>query len=148
MIDRNLQISYVIVDNMHTYHPELLKDRYWNELPSSLPDRAKSILSEDLPKRTNDADVVDYHDNEPRSSNFEKEIENKMNTSYFVIQVKEPSNLVPNSEVISSAYWHLENVEQEQNVIQRAIERQNHSNGSYSPHSLRESMDRSDKHHK
>lgn len=47
MIDRNLQVSYLIVDEMHHNHPELLKDQYWDsllvtELPytvASLPNR-------------------------------------------------------------------------------------------------------------
>lgn len=29
LIDRNLQVSYLIVDEMHNEHPELLKDQYW-----------------------------------------------------------------------------------------------------------------------
>lgn len=38
MVDRNLQVSYLIVDEMHHEHPELLKDQYWDEvLPNELP---------------------------------------------------------------------------------------------------------------
>ncbi|XP_036327632.1 bestrophin-4-like [Rhagoletis pomonella] len=38
MIDRNLQVSYFIVDEMHHEHPELVKDQYWDEvLPEGLP---------------------------------------------------------------------------------------------------------------
>lgn len=38
MIDRNLQVSYLIVDEMHHEHPELLRDQYWDEVyPSELP---------------------------------------------------------------------------------------------------------------
>lgn len=38
MIDRNLTVSYLIVDEMHQEHPELLKDQYWNEVfPNELP---------------------------------------------------------------------------------------------------------------
>jgi hypothetical protein len=38
MVDRNLQISYLIVDEMHHEHPELIKDQYWDEvLPDQLP---------------------------------------------------------------------------------------------------------------
>ncbi|XP_073835880.1 bestrophin-4-like [Musca autumnalis] len=29
LIDRNLQVSYLIVDEMHNEHPELVKDQYW-----------------------------------------------------------------------------------------------------------------------
>ncbi|CAD7005551.1 unnamed protein product [Ceratitis capitata] len=38
MIDRNLQVSYLIVDEMHHEHPELVKDQYWDEIfPNELP---------------------------------------------------------------------------------------------------------------
>ncbi|XP_068157603.1 bestrophin-2 isoform X2 [Drosophila tropicalis] len=38
MVDRNLQVSYLIVDEMHHDHPELLKDQYWDEVfPNELP---------------------------------------------------------------------------------------------------------------
>ncbi|XP_050024895.1 bestrophin-4-like isoform X1 [Dermacentor andersoni] len=32
VIDRNIQVSYLVVDEMHQNHPELLKDQYWNEV--------------------------------------------------------------------------------------------------------------------
>jgi hypothetical protein len=38
MVDRNLQVSYLIVDEMHHDHPELVKDQYWDEVfPQQLP---------------------------------------------------------------------------------------------------------------
>ncbi|XP_055854090.1 bestrophin-2 isoform X2 [Episyrphus balteatus] len=38
MVDRNLQVSYMIVDEMHHEHPELIKDQYWDEIfPNELP---------------------------------------------------------------------------------------------------------------
>lgn len=38
LIDRNLQISYMIVDEMHDEHPELIQDIYWEEVfPAELP---------------------------------------------------------------------------------------------------------------
>lgn len=38
MIDRNLQVSYLIVDEMHHDHPELIKDQYWDDIfPNELP---------------------------------------------------------------------------------------------------------------
>ncbi|XP_037948720.1 bestrophin-2-like isoform X4 [Teleopsis dalmanni] len=38
MVDRNLQVSYLIVDEMHHEHPELIKDQYWDEVfPNELP---------------------------------------------------------------------------------------------------------------
>ncbi|XP_058790502.1 bestrophin-4 [Phymastichus coffea] len=38
IVDRNLQVSYLIVDEMHHEHPELLRDQYWDEVfPTELP---------------------------------------------------------------------------------------------------------------
>lgn len=38
LVDRNLQVSYLIVDEMHHEHPELIKDQYWDEIfPTELP---------------------------------------------------------------------------------------------------------------
>ncbi|XP_033161003.1 bestrophin-4 isoform X2 [Drosophila mauritiana] len=38
IIDRNLTVSYCIVDEMHQEHPELVKDQYWEEVfPNEIP---------------------------------------------------------------------------------------------------------------
>ncbi|KAG5313408.1 BEST2 protein, partial [Acromyrmex insinuator] len=38
LIDRNLQVSYLIVDEMHNEHPELIRDQYWDQIfPAELP---------------------------------------------------------------------------------------------------------------
>lgn len=38
IVDRNLSVSYLIVDEMHHEHPELIKDQYWDEVfPTELP---------------------------------------------------------------------------------------------------------------
>ncbi|XP_071446566.1 uncharacterized protein [Hetaerina americana] len=43
LVDRNLQVSYLIVDEMHQEHPELVKDQYWDEVfPAELPYTAAS----------------------------------------------------------------------------------------------------------
>ncbi|XP_067012462.2 bestrophin homolog 24 [Anabrus simplex] len=43
LVDRNLQVSYLIVDEMHQEHPEMVKDQYWDEvIPQELPYTAAS----------------------------------------------------------------------------------------------------------
>ena len=37
MIDRNLQVSYLIVDEMHAEHPEMVRDQFWDDLYPELP---------------------------------------------------------------------------------------------------------------
>ncbi|XP_049864674.1 bestrophin-4 [Schistocerca gregaria] len=38
LIDRHIKAAYMIVDEMHEEHPELLKDQYWEEVvPTELP---------------------------------------------------------------------------------------------------------------
>ncbi|XP_075214410.1 bestrophin-4-like isoform X2 [Lycorma delicatula] len=38
IVDRNVQVSYLIVDEMHHEHPELIRDQYWDEVfPTELP---------------------------------------------------------------------------------------------------------------
>jgi hypothetical protein len=36
-IDRNLQVSYIIVDEMHNEHPELIRDQFWDDVFPELP---------------------------------------------------------------------------------------------------------------
>ncbi|KAH1028681.1 bestrophin-4 isoform X2 [Dendroctonus ponderosae] len=49
MVDRNLQISYLIVDEMHHDHPELVRDQYWDEVfPPELPYTAAAAAAESM----------------------------------------------------------------------------------------------------
>lgn len=32
LIQRNLRVSYLIVDEMHMKHPQMIKDIHWNEV--------------------------------------------------------------------------------------------------------------------
>ncbi|XP_067123463.1 bestrophin-4-like isoform X1 [Centruroides vittatus] len=42
-LDRNLQVSFMIVDEMHRKHPKLIKDTYWDELEPQLPYTKSSV---------------------------------------------------------------------------------------------------------
>lgn len=46
MIDRKLQMSYLIVDEMHNEHPDLVKDQYWDEISKNLTDHLNEDLEE------------------------------------------------------------------------------------------------------
>ena len=37
IIDRNLQVSYLIVDEMHSEHPDMVRDQFWDDLFPELP---------------------------------------------------------------------------------------------------------------
>ncbi|XP_073975148.1 uncharacterized protein isoform X2 [Rhodnius prolixus] len=60
LIDRNLQISYLIVDEVHEDHPALIKDQYWEEVfPTELPytEAAKQYYIEPFLGSTQDVEV-------------------------------------------------------------------------------------------
>lgn len=50
MIDRNLKISYLIVDEMHNEHPDLVRDQYWDDVfPTFVPFASRT--SDGLPPK-------------------------------------------------------------------------------------------------
>ena len=44
LIDRNLEVSYLMVDQMHAEHPEMIMDRFWD---TNYPQLPKSADAED-----------------------------------------------------------------------------------------------------
>lgn len=126
MIDRNLQMSYLIVDDIHNEHPELVKDLYWNEMPQALPDHTKILFpeSEDL-----DADIIDY-DVLSRKSVFGRvsvtikrnkkvnfEDKNERNGNFV-----NDSSLIPDPNRICDIYRNIPNVHNEQNALNQELE--------------------------
>uniref|UniRef100_A0A1B6E365 Bestrophin homolog n=2 Tax=Clastoptera arizonana TaxID=38151 RepID=A0A1B6E365_9HEMI len=58
LIDRHIKAAYMIVDEMHEEHPELLKDQYWDEVvPKDLP---YTIASEHYRKYEPKGSAEDY----------------------------------------------------------------------------------------
>ncbi|XP_055590759.1 bestrophin-4-like [Uranotaenia lowii] len=58
MVDRNLQVSYLIVDDMHHEHPMLVKDQYWDEgFPYELPHTVASAVRKEEPPQPSTAKI-------------------------------------------------------------------------------------------
>ena len=92
LIDRHVQVSYMIVDDMHSNSPELVKDVYWNQvIPTALPYTVET---------------AHYRKDEPKGSAENEEIYNNYNKSetypIFKISVAGSKtgldNLEPNSD--------------------------------------------------
>lgn len=63
MVDRNIQVAYLIVDEMHHEHPTLVKDQYWDDvLPIELPHTVAS---------------AEYKEEEPQPSTANIEVSRK-----------------------------------------------------------------------
>ncbi|XP_053683289.1 bestrophin-4 isoform X2 [Sabethes cyaneus] len=58
MVDRNIQVSYLIVDEMHHEHPTLVKDQYWDEVfPSELPYTVATAENKEEPPQPSTANI-------------------------------------------------------------------------------------------
>ncbi|CAD5119411.1 DgyrCDS8026 [Dimorphilus gyrociliatus] len=59
LIDRNLQVSYLIVDDMHSDYPELLRDNHWNDIDFQLPytQASKNFYNEPFVGSTMDLNI-------------------------------------------------------------------------------------------
>lgn len=122
LIDHNIQTSYLIVDEMHQEHPELLKDQFWNHIPTSLPDRVSGKRSASQPGK---CDIFDIDENKQKSV---PRLPKRTNTNNTLIQVNDdegiklslPSkdSLKPRADVIDKNYHHFSNVAESQNTIE------------------------------
>lgn len=136
MIDRNLQMSYLIVDEMHNEHPELLKDQYWDEIPSALPDRAKDDnVRKDSYVGPTDFFDVDDKKNERRPTvvistpDVEAAMMKKSASATTMKKVvsetsmKKPSgDLIPRP-VVDDSYLRIPNVEIKQSNLEKEMEK-------------------------
>ncbi|KAK9508651.1 hypothetical protein O3M35_006162 [Rhynocoris fuscipes] len=59
IVDRNVTVSYLIVDEMHHEHPELIKDQYWDEVfPTELPHTVASQSFKDRIPQPSTANIA------------------------------------------------------------------------------------------
>ncbi|XP_055530851.1 bestrophin-4 isoform X2 [Wyeomyia smithii] len=59
MVDRNIQVSYLIVDEMHHEHPTLVKDQYWDEVfPVELPYTVGTAENKEEPPQPSTANIA------------------------------------------------------------------------------------------
>ncbi|XP_073997303.1 bestrophin 1 [Rhodnius prolixus] len=59
IVDRNVTVSYLIVDEMHHEHPELIKDQYWEEVfPTELPHTVASQPFKDKVPQPSTANIA------------------------------------------------------------------------------------------
>lgn len=109
MIDEGLQMSYIIVDEIHASHPELLKDRYWKELvPTQLPDQTREI-GENI--RSETCDIFDFDD----VQGIKKTVTIDVNVIYG-----SRNSLRPRADVIdSNLKISQSNLEREMELIRR-----------------------------
>lgn len=135
MIDRNLQMAYLIVDEMHNEHPELLKDQYWNEMPSQLPDRVK----DENDRKGSYVDPTDFFDIDEKKNERRPTVLNIPETETIIMKksatntiakkafsettLSKPSaDMIPRP-IIDDSYLRIANVEIKQSNLERAMEK-------------------------
>lgn len=119
LIDRNMIMSYMIVDEMHKEHPELLKDLYWNEVPDKLPDRCEDDEERGRAKLLEHNEVFDVEMPVPSTRATSIVIDGGKGSIITIKPV--PSDLKPR-QVIDEKYLKVKNVEVKQSNLEREME--------------------------
>lgn len=111
MIDKNMTTAYLIVDDMHNEHPEIVKDHYWDGYvqPFTLID------DKSVPGPINERDFIDFRDKKTGRANRNSEASELHNFDEENVNVRESferkteddlsiGTLRPRESVIDSRY--------------------------------------------
>lgn len=128
MIDRNLIMSYLIVDEMHNDHPELLKDQFWNEVPKQLPDLGRTSSKELITSHHKDFFDVDQEPStvlrQRRTLIFSTDVdENEQLQTTLNVNVASKAELKPRSSVIDETYRRITDVEFTQSLLDKTMQK-------------------------
>ncbi|XP_076349140.1 uncharacterized protein LOC143246392 isoform X1 [Tachypleus tridentatus] len=115
IIDRDIQFSYLVVDEMHQEHPELIKDQYWDEvMPPDLPYTVASRHFYSEPPQGSAASIIvppDEAEFLPPVEEEEKdttELETKLNIPYSLpvkrLHGSRPLSFGSRSTLMGSSY--------------------------------------------
>lgn len=109
MIDKNLTTSYLIVDDMHNEHPELVKDQYWDSIITN-PDTSGQNFSEqdfidfdNLSKRQSNVSLR-RRVTVPSSTDVEKSLNVDKKSDETLKKRNTDINLIPRHDVIDPKY--------------------------------------------
>lgn len=128
MIDRNLIMSYLIVDEMHNDHPELLKDQFWNEVPKQLPDLGRTDSKEVITPHHKDFFDVDQEPSavlrQRRTLIIQTDMEeDEQPQTPLNFNVLSKADLKPRSSVIDESYRRITDVEFTQSILDKTMQK-------------------------
>lgn len=105
-VDTNLQMSYIIVDEIHADHPDLLKDAFWDEIPQELPDQGRG---KSFDRHIEKGDIFDADDSKSK----------KKIASHTSLKSIKSEILKPNPDIIDATYSHISTIKLTQSAIER-----------------------------
>ncbi|XP_055299665.1 bestrophin-4 isoform X2 [Sitodiplosis mosellana] len=132
IIDRNLQVSYMIVDEMHHEHPELIKDQYWDTiLPSDdLPYTEENLREQhpqpstaniEAPKRTFTQSLFNTISSSPK---IDELADDNASGIHFTVDRRMSKNRLGSTNSIHSNAGSVPRVNTVTNVFRRFFSRE------------------------
>lgn len=104
MIDKNMTTAYLIVDDMHNEHPEIVKDQYWDGYLQPY----NSIDKKSVPGPINEQDFIDFSEKKITKANTNAEVTEIQNFDEENVRENEDRSSVsavhPRESVIAARY--------------------------------------------